>query len=189
MADLYPSLKSDHDRAWELLNSLTGGAGDYPPGPSRRRRLAQQLVSLLSAHELSEELVVWPAVRRFCREGTELAAVALEQERNLRRALNELSSISPSQEFDECVNTVAAQARTHFSYEQSQAWPRLADSLSAVCAYELAGRWRIARATAATKPHPHVPADPRVLGPAMPLLSAVDRMRGALQGQVSLPGR
>jgi len=188
MAELYALLQVEHDQAWDLVNALTGGAGDDPLGSRQRKRLAQGLVSLLSGHELTEELVVWPAVRRRCPDGAELAAAALEQEDNLKLALNELSSISPSEEFDECTHTVAAQMRTHLSYEQSQVWPRLRDSVSDSELTALAENWRGARAAAATRPHPHLPADPKLLGAVMPLLAAADRWAELLHGRVALPG-
>jgi hypothetical protein len=188
MSDLYSLLQAEHDRAWELMNELGGGAGGDQPPARQRKRLARDLVSLLSAHELSEELVVWPAVQRHCQDGPELAAVALEQEHDLKLALNELSSISPSQEFDDCVDTIAGELRTHLSYEQSQAWPRLADALTAAQADEIGRLWQTARATAPTKPHPHIPADPRLLGPLMPVLAAADRTLSALRARVPLQG-
>ena len=181
-------VQSEHDRAWELLGGLTGGAADDPPAPRERKRLAHDLVSLLSGHELSGELVVWPAVQRFCPDGAELVAVGLEQEHDLKLALNELSSISPSEEFDECVHTVAGELRTHLSYEQSQVWPRLDDALSDQQASDLAARWNTARAASATKPHPHLPADPRLLGLAMPVLALADRCVNLVRGRISLPG-
>jgi hypothetical protein len=174
-------LQDEHDRIWALLAEISGGAGRPRPEPARQRRLALGLVGFQSAHELAEEAVVWPVVRRRCAEGDELVTEALAQECVLKRALNELRRLSPgSQEFTECANSVAAENRTHLSYEQNQIWPRLADALDAAEAQRLAARWQAARRRAPTRPHPHLPARPWVLATAGSAAAAADRVRDAV---------
>lgn len=187
MHELFVALRDEHDHAWQLTNSISGPGASHPDA-RERRRVARELVALLSAHEFSEELVIWPEVRRSCPDGAELAAVASTQEHDLKLALNELSSITPSPEFDECVSAIAAQLRAHLNYEQSQVWPRLEDSLPDARLAEMRSSWRRVRSGAATNPHPHVPADPRWLGVAMPFLTAADRLSRTLRDRLSAAG-
>ncbi|MFE0764196.1 hemerythrin domain-containing protein [Streptomyces smyrnaeus] len=186
MTGLLAALQEEHGAIWKLLNSLTGGAGAPEPDTTAQRHLAQQLVALQSGHEFSEELVVWPAVRRLCAHGDELVRHTLGQERALKRALNELAHISPgSQEFTDCVNTIAGHNRSHLAYEQNEVWPRLSDSMSDADAEQLARQWAATRRRAPSRPHPHLPTHPSLLGPAATAVAAFDRMCGPLTHRVT----
>lgn len=155
----WPGLQGEHDRMWELLERLSGGAGsgNEAPAPPQQRQLAKSLVQFASAHELAESLVMWPALARRCGAGDDLLANLLEQERDLRRALNELNSIAAgTEEFAECVDTIAATMRNHLSYEQNQAWPRLVDRLGPEERAHLHRRWQSLRPRLPRRPHPHL---------------------------------
>lgn len=56
-------LADEHQRLLELVNALTGAAGDPDGTPQERRRTAQRLVASGSAHEAIEEQFLWPLVR------------------------------------------------------------------------------------------------------------------------------
>ncbi|WP_225840223.1 hemerythrin domain-containing protein [Streptomyces sp. NK08204] len=178
MTRLWSLMQDDHDAIRGVLDDLTGGSSTTEPDVGEQRRLARGLVALQSAHEITEELVIWPAVRALCPDGDSLVATALAQEHETKRALHELAHLSPgSQEFTQCVNTVAGLNRTHLSYEQNQIWPRLDDRLTARDAARLARRWEAARARTPTRPHPHLPARPAVLGTVGVAAGAVERLR------------
>ncbi len=182
--DLWRVMQADHDMVWDLLNQLTGGAGSPAGSLKEHRRIAQELVALESAHEAAEELVIWPVVRRACPDGEDLVFHATEQERQAKRALNELRAIKPgNKDFEECVATVASHARRHINYEQNQVWPRLADHLSDGEADRLARLWADSRLRGPTRPHPHTPPMPGVLASAGYLLARLDRLRDTLTGR------
>ncbi|WP_142144371.1 hemerythrin domain-containing protein [Streptomyces sp. SLBN-31] len=158
-----------------------GGSGTPEPDTGTQRRLARRLVALQSAHEFAEEIVLWPAVLRHCPAGDALVTTALEQERQLKRTLEELAHISPgSQEFTQCVNTLAGLNRTHLTYEENQVWPRLQDGLTARDTVRLARQWSGARRRAPTRPHPRLAARPVVLGTVGLAVAVVDRTRDGL---------
>jgi hypothetical protein len=185
-ARLWDLLQADHDAIWELLDRITGGSAEPPDDPSRQRRTARQLVRLQSAHEFAEERVIIPLVRRRVEDGAEVADETLQQECMLKRALNELYHLSAgTTEFEECVNTVAAENRNHLTYEQNQVWPRLADALSTDELTRAARAWTVARRVAPTRPHPHVPARPWVLSAAGAVLGPRDRLADALRRPAS----
>jgi hemerythrin-like domain-containing protein len=182
--DLWKAVQADHDLVWDLLNRLTGGAGSPEGSPDEHRRIAKQLVALESSHEAAEELVLWPVVRRLCEDGEDLVFEASSQERQAKRAINELNHIKAGNiEFDECVNTVASHARSHITYEQNQIWPRLSDHLSDDEAATLLARWVDARRRGPTRPHPHTPPVPAVLGSLGFALARLDHLRDALTGR------
>lgn len=177
-------MKADHDLVWALLNELTGGKGEPSGTPREHRRIATRLVALESVHEVAEETVVWPAVEAYCPDGPELVVEVLSQEREAKRALNELEHISPGTlEFSECVHTIAGMARTHISYEQNQVWPRLDDALRESDLDRLAERFQAARAAAPTRPHPHTPPTEGILKAFGPAVAAFDRTRDRLSGR------
>lgn len=166
-AKLWDLLQADHDAIWELLGHITGDADEPPDDLAAQRRTARELVRLQSAHEFAEERVIIPLLRRHVADGAEIADEVLQQECQLKRALNELYHLSAgTTEFEECVNTVAAENRNHLSYEQNQVWPRLADVLDAEQLTRAARAWTVARRVAPTRPHPHVPARPWILSAA-----------------------
>ena len=184
ISDLWRVMQADHDLVWDLLDRLTGGSGQPHGSPAEHRSIAKQLVALESAHEAAEELVIWPAVRRLCPDGEDLVFEASSQERQAKRALNELNSMKAGNtEFDECVNTVASHAREHITYEQNQIWPRLADHLTDPDADLLAARWVDARRRGPTRPHPHTPPVPWILGTHGYVVARIDRARDALTGR------
>jgi hypothetical protein len=179
---LWKPLQADHDRICKLLDQISGGSGQPPTDVKDQRRRAKRLVILQSAHEFAEELVIWPLVVRHCEDGDELAEEGLQQESLLKRALNELFALSAgTEEFMECVNTVATENRSHLTYEQNQIWPRLGDAMDDDMLDQVARRWLSVRRTAPTRPHPHLPARPEVLRAFGPVLAArgraADRMR------------
>lgn len=184
VSGLWTVVQADHDLVWDLINRLTGGPS-YPEGtPLENRRTATELVAVESTHEAAEELVIWPVVRERCRDGDRLVFEALKQERQAKRILNELNRISAgTPEFWESVHSVAAHAREHITFEQNQIWPRLAESLSTGESEQLAGRWLAARRTGPTRPHPHTPPLPKVLGTTGTLIARADRLRDALTGR------
>jgi hemerythrin-like domain-containing protein len=181
MNDLWAALEAEHDAIWRLLDRLTDGPAD-PPEPQQQRRVARQLVAYQSAHELAEEMVLWPVVEQRCTDGAALVAAALQQEHQLKLALHELDHLSAtSEEFTDCVHTVAALERTHLSYEQNQIWPRVHDDLPPEEIAELLRHWHAVRPRAATRPHPHLATRPAVVRAAVPVLAAADRARDALR--------
>jgi hypothetical protein len=181
---LWKLLQADHDIVWDLLYRITGGADEPPGAPKQQRRLAQQLVRLQSAHEFAEERVITPLVRRHVQDGGEIANETLRQECQLKRALNELYHLNAgTPEFEECVNTVAAENRNHLSYEQNQVWPRLIDALSADQVEQATRDWVAVRRLTPTRPHPHIPAQPLVLSTAGLLLGLRDRLADAARGR------
>lgn len=188
MTRLWATMQADHDLVWELLNRLTRSHPQYEESAGRRQQTAQQLVALESVHEAAEEQVIWPAVRRHCPDGDDLVDEALTQEHQAKLALNQLRRLGAgSQEFAQCVSTIASHARTHISYEQNQIWPRLADGLADEELDALADRWRSARAAAPTRPHPHTPPVPFLLATAGKVLAGGDRLRDRLSGR-TVPG-
>lgn len=181
MTDVFSVLAADHDRIFALSNQLTGGSAVPPDEPKKRKAIADELVMELSRHEVAEEMLLWPAVRERADDGEQMAEIALDQEKNAKRVLNELVHTSPgNEEFDTLANTVAAGLREHISYEQNIVWPKLRLRLSQEEAHRLGAEIEQAERRAPTRPHPHVPPNPHLLKTIAPAAAALDKARNAV---------
>lgn len=182
MADLFSALSADHDRILALVAELTGGSAEPAAGPKQRKRIAGHLVEELSRHEVAEEIVFWPLVRERLEDGEPMIEVALDQESAGKRTLNELVHVSPgNEEFDTLAHTVAAHLREHITYEQNVVWPKLELKLTRQEREELGGKFERAERLAPVRPHPHMPADPRLLKTVGPAAAVLDRARNVLR--------
>lgn len=178
MADLFTALSADHDRILGLVRELTGGSAEPAAGPKQRKRIADRLVQELSRHEVAEEIVFWPVVRARLEDGESMIEAALGQESTGKRMLNELVHVSPgNEEFDTLAHTVAAHLREHITYEQNVVWPKLQLKLTQQEREDLGGKFERAERLAPVRPHPHVPADPRLLKTVGPAAAVLDRAR------------
>lgn len=178
MADLFSVLSADHDRILRLVRELTGGPADPAAGPEQRKAIAGRLVQELSRHEVAEEIVFWPLVRHRLADGEPMAEVALSQEAEGKRLLNELVHVSPGNEkFAALTHRVAAHLREHITYEQHVVWPKLELKLAREERDELGAKLERIERVAPVRPHPHVPADPRLLKTVGPAAALLDRAR------------
>jgi iron-sulfur cluster repair protein YtfE (RIC family) len=181
MADVFSVLAADHDRILALSDRLTGPSRVPRDQPGERKAIADQLVMELSRHEAAEEMLLWPAVRERADEGEQMCEIALDQERVGKRVLNELVHTSPgNEEFGALTHTVAAELREHISYEQNIVWPRLRLRLTDEEARRLGAEIERAERLAPTRPHPHVPPNPKLLRTLAPVAAVLDRARNAV---------
>ena len=181
MADVFSVLAADHERIFGLVNQLTGGSALPSGSPKERKAIADRLVMELSRHEVAEEMLFWPAVRERAEDGAHMSQVALEQESNGKRLLNELAHVTPdNEEFDTLAHTVAGMLREHISYEQNIVWPKLRLRLSTEEAARLGEDIERTERKAPTRPHPHIPPDPGLLKKIGPATAVLDKARNAV---------
>ena len=169
-------LAENHQKLLELANALTGAAGDPSGTPRERRRTAQRLVALGSAHEAIEEQFFWPLVRDLD-GGAPLALAGLDQEQTLKDHLQELQHMQAGNvHFGTAVFSIASHLRGHVTYEESQIWPKVQLAVSAATLDELGHEMEKAWPLSPTRPHPKTPPDPQLLKTLGPVIGAVDRV-------------
>lgn len=177
-------LSEDHRQLLALANQLTGGAGEPSGTVEARQRLAQRLVILGSVHQAVEEQHLWPLVRQRLDGGDALATAGLQQEIGARKLLHELNHVhAGNSHFDTLVFTVASTIRDHMTYEESQIWPKLQLACAGDELDRVGDAMDGARASAPTRPHPHLPTDGRLLQAVSPLLGTVDRAYDRVTGR------
>ncbi|HTX01790.1 MAG TPA: hemerythrin domain-containing protein [Acidimicrobiales bacterium] len=184
MPDALAVLAEDHRHVLELLERLLdrdATVGSHAVSESA----AGQLAIAASKHEAVEERCLWPLVRARLERGDELAEQAIEQEETGKKLLHELEHTPPGPDLAAVVTRLDRALRQHIAFEEGEVWPvlRLAvgeDELDALgTRLEQAGR------VAPTRPHPHSPSNPRLLGAVGPAVGALDRARDAVSGRGS----
>ncbi len=184
MPDALTVLAEDHREVLEMLNQLSGGAGEPEGGSRERKAIAEQVAIAESKHEAVEELVFWPVVRSRLEHGEELARRALEQEETEKELLHDLDRITGEDaEFSSLVHRLRDAVQDHISFEESQVWPKLRLALTEAELDEMGRRMEAARRIAPTRPHPKTPSDPRLLAAVGPAVGALDRVRDLLTGR------
>ena len=142
--------------------------------------LRQELVR----HEVAEELVVYPALRKHVRGGDQVAAACIEEQSRAEATMAALEDAPTDTEtFRAALIALRAEVLAHAEHEERDVLPELASVISHDELRQLGGRYERALAMAPTHPHPHAPDTPpgnRVLGPITALLDRVrDAMRAA----------
>jgi hypothetical protein len=181
--DIYQALTGDHREVERLSGELELDPDRAGFDSVARRRLAHRLIGCASRHEAAEEMVFWPAVRRFVTDGDRLADAALAQERQAKYILDALGAAASDEALSELAGEFARATRLHIAYEEEEVWPALRSATTRVANVVLGYKFRVAKATAPTRPHPHGPDHRAGLATAGMAAAALDRLRDALTGR------
>jgi hemerythrin superfamily protein len=164
-------LLHDHEQAKLLLEGF-----DSFPG-SRAEKFCD-IVHTLVRHEVAEEEVLYPAVRKYIDGGDELADARLEEQAEAETALCELENLDPDgEEFLASFMNLRVDVLRHAEAEEQTVFPALASTVSPDEQVRLGQRYERAKNAAPTHPHPHAPDTPPgnlVMGPVAALF---DRIR------------
>lgn len=169
-------LREQHDTARQLLAAVDSATG------AARREVFEPLVRLLSVHETSEELVVYPALRATGAEGRALAEARKREEDDSKKQLAELEGLDPSSDrFTELFGSFRAAVEAHADAEEREVFPVLQQTQSQRQLRTMAMGLRLAQRIAPT--HPHRLAPESAIGNLLigPMVSMADRVRDALR--------
>jgi hemerythrin superfamily protein len=171
--DIVNLLKSDHLAAKALLQQFD------TPAQSREEYFCE-VVQTLVGHEVAEELVVYPALRRDP-GGDSVAQARLAEQSEAEELLSDMESDDPaSAEFSQKFIKLRDAVLAHAEAEEVTVFPLLEQSTTADQRAELGARYAKAKDRAPTHPHPHAPDTPpgnKLLGPVAALF---DRVRDAV---------
>ncbi len=167
-------LRADHRRLAELL------AGLDTARPRERTEHLREFARELVSHEVAEELVVYPVVRRQSAEAARICDARLGEQAEAERHLDKLGRLAPGTvEFEQELAQLRVDVLEHAELEEQSVLPLLA-VLAGPDREMLARRYVRARSLAPTHPHPAAPDRPPgnvVIGPVAGLF---DRLRDAL---------
>ncbi len=167
-------LLRDHEQAKLLLESFDS----FPV--SRDERFCE-IVHTLVAHEVAEEEVLYPAVRRYVDDGDDLADVRLHEQADAETLLHELQALDPNTEyFLASFIKFRADVLRHAEAEEQTVFPGLASAVAPDEQVRLGKRYERAKQAAPADPHPHTPDTPPANLVIGPVEAFVDRVRDAV---------
>ena len=167
-------LLRDHEQAKLLLES-------FDSFPISRDERFCEIVHTLVGHEVAEEEVLYPAVRKYVDGGDDLAEARLHEQGEAETLLHDMEVLDPnSEEFLTSFIKLRADVLRHAEAEEQTVFPGLASAVAPDEQVRLGQRYERAKQAASTHPHPHAPDMPPanlVLGP---VAAFVDRVRDAV---------
>lgn len=177
--DVVQLLLEDHGAVEGLFERLDDEDEDVA-------ELFGEIVRSLTMHEVAEEEVVYPAVRRWVDGGSELADARLTEERAGKELLAAMERMEiGSQEFRDSLQALKTATLGHAASEEAEVFPALQASVAPEKLRSLAFAYAMAKAVAPTHPHPGVPntlPGHLLIGPAFALVDrAYDVIRSTLQ--------
>jgi hemerythrin-like domain-containing protein len=176
MPKLTDLMVSDHRHIERLLAQLTAPAAEVTYDDTARKNLADFLVAAESRHEIAEELVVWPAVRKRVPEGAALVAEGLRQERTAKFILDALRFADGSARHDLALEFTES-ARAHIAFEEGQILDALKRATVWPGLHVLGAKFLLAKRFGPTRPHPRGPERRFGLLTWGMFVATVDRLR------------
>jgi hemerythrin-like domain-containing protein len=129
--------------------------------------LAARIIEELSRHAAIEEQLFYPAVRETFPDDEEYVLEALEEHHAAKSLLAEIDRLSPTHErFRAKLMVLIESVERHIEEEELTVFPELRRAMGRKQIAELGRALEAAKATAPTKPHPHLPDAP----PLQPLV-------------------
>jgi hemerythrin superfamily protein len=146
-------------------------------GPDARAELFWQLTEQLVRHEVGEEVIVYPELRKLP-EGDAVANARVAEEAEAERHLACLEKMDPtSQEFTGSLQKLRGAVLAHAESEEGEVFPLLLAHVEEDVLIQLGQKFKSAKLAAPNHPHPHTPNSAtanKLLGPVAAL---IDRLR------------
>lgn len=175
--DILVLLDRDHRAVEQQFSTLDKAS------PDEREDLFCQLVHDLVGHEVAEEIVVYPAIRKDAPNGDAEAEPRIEEQSAAEEKLKGMEKLDPaSAEFATELAQLRQAVLAHAEAEEQNIFPLLRSVEDERVREEMGAKYEKAKATAPTHPHPHAPDSPpgnTVLGPVAALF---DKARDAAKG-------
>lgn len=168
-------IEADHRSVEALLERATR------TGEGQAAELFCELTTELVRHEVAEETVVYPAVRRYVDGGDALADARIAEQAEAEQLLKDMERDGPgSDSFGAQLQQLKKAVLDHAAREEQTVFPALRESIDDEQAVKLGDAYDKAKAAAPTHPHPHAPDTPPGNLVAGPLAAMLDRARDAM---------
>lgn len=176
-SELVALLLADHQEAKRLLDRF-----DSLPASQRDQAFCEVTYELVR-HEVAEEEVVYPALRRYVDGGDDIADMRIAEQSTAEQLLADMEKAGvESPEFSSMFVKLRTDVLAHAEAEERTVFPELTSCIGADDLRQLGRRYETAKKAAPTHPHPHAPDTPPgniLLGP---VAAVVDRVRDAVRG-------
>lgn len=169
-------LLTDHEEAKALMARFD----DLPM--ERREEAFWTLVATLVKHEVAEEEVLYPAVRKYVDGGDDLAGKRIDEQSDAERILVQMErELKKDAAYMQSFANLRDAVLEHAEAEEQTVFPELASVLDQTQLVELGRRYELAKASAPTHPHPHAPDSPPADVFVGAVASLVDKVRDAVR--------
>lgn len=182
MPNLFTLIRRDHAATQVLLDQLTADPADVSYDEVARRHVADFLVAADSRHEAAEELVLWPAVRRWVRRGDDLVREGLGHEHEAKLVLDTIR-FAQGDALVRLGREYAALSRAHRAFEEDTVLPALEKVMLWPGGWVLGAKFAMAKKLAPTRPHPHGPDGRLGLLTRGLCTAGIDRVRDRVRGR------
>jgi hypothetical protein len=169
--DVLELLTAQHARMNRLCGRAAGSAGD------EARMAFGELAQLIAVHEIAEEQMIHPLVRRL-RPDDHLADRLLDEESRISDALSDAVRAAAHGHLDDTIGGLRDMVTAHSRREEQDEFPQLRRSVPVQERREMGRAVRAAEAAAAAEAGPR---DPALAGPRA-VTQTADRVRDALAG-------
>jgi len=177
LMDAIALLKQDHKAVRALFRRFERTS---PAAAKTNQELANRIIEELSRHAAIEEELFYPTVRETFPDDEEYVLEALEEHHAAKSLLAEIDRLSPTHErFRAKVMVLIESVERHIEEEERTVFPELRRVMDRRQLAELGRALQAAKATAPTKPHPHLPDEPPLLPLVGVAAGVVDLARSA----------
>jgi hemerythrin superfamily protein len=148
------------------------------------QRLAEQVVMSLVQHSVSEEIYLYPTVRKVLPGGDDIANHELSEHDEAEQTMKRLEALTPDEPaFWPTVHQLISEIRHHVGEEENNLFPKLRAACPEEQLQELGRKVERVQKVAPTRPHPSSPSEGVALAVLAPGAGLVDRVRDALSGR------
>jgi hemerythrin superfamily protein len=173
--DIVARLLKDHQEVEQMLGRMQQG------GTSKAREMFWDLTNELVRHEVAEEEIVYPEVRKSVPNGERLADARIKEQAAAEELLKNMEKAGADDEsFPTNFEKLRKAVLEHAEKEQELVFEPMRTAVDAERRAQLGRLYEKAKVAAPTHPHPSAPDSPpgnMVLGPVAAL---VDRARDAI---------
>lgn len=174
--NLVARLRADHEHVETMFGKLSRAGDD------KRADLFCELVNDLIRHEVAEETIVYPEVRRVVGNGERLADARIKEQAEAEELLAQMEKEDPSgSDFTAHLEKLEKAVLEHAQKEDELIFGPLDQALDAARSRQLGEIYEKAKSVAPTHPHPHAPDTPPGNLVAGPVAAVVDRTRDAMR--------
>lgn len=173
--DIIQELLSDHQQIKKMFSRL-----EQAP-PAKAREMFWELTNELVRHEVAEEEIVYPEVRKVVPNGERLAGARVKEQSKAEELLAKMEKAGTgANEFPSYLQQLQKAVLEHAEKEETLVFTPLGEALDSDRRHQLGSRYSKAKASAPTHPHPNAPDTPPGNMALGPIAALVDRAHDAM---------
>jgi len=173
--DVVARLLKDHQEVKQMFSRMDQA------GPAKAKDMFWDLTNELVRHEVAEEEIVYPEVRKAIPNGRRLADARIKEQAEAEKLLAEMEKAGPDDpKFAKRLEKLQKAVLQHAEKEEKLIFEPLEERVEHDRLVQLGDRYERAKAAAPTHPHPNAPDTPPGNMALGPVAGLVDRARDAM---------